>query len=188
MNTCLQSNRSIGIHRFPPEVPILRFNLRILRPLLVAALSLLITGVATATTTSHPAKSSSNSHKSSKSSKSGKTASSTSTKKKSGKSTAHGQRGIDQARTTQIQEALIREHYLTGEPTGNWDQSTKDALARFQGTNGWQTKSVPDSRALIKLGLGPDKSALLNPDTAVMMSPHELGTPHDVQPGGASQQ
>jgi hypothetical protein len=172
-------------------VPILRFNLRILRPLLVAAVSLLISGVANATTTSHSTKSSSNSHKSSKSSKSsksGKTTSSKSAKKKSGKSTAHGQRGIDQSRTTQIQEALIREHYLTGEPTGNWDQSTKDALARFQGTNGWQTKSVPDSRALIKLGLGPDKSALLNPDTAVMMSPHELGTPHDVQPGGASQQ
>ena len=167
------------------------FNLRILRPLLVAAVSLLITGVATATTPSHPTKSSSNSHKSSKSSKSsksGKTTNSKSTKKKSGKSTAKGQRGIDQARTAQIQEALIREHYLTGEPTGNWDQSTKDALAKLQGANGWQTKSVPDSRALIKLGLGPDKSALLNPDTAVMMSPHEMGTPHDGHPGGASQQ
>lgn len=170
----------------------MRFNLRILRPLLVAVVSLLLTGVATAATSSQTAKSSSNSHKSSKASKaskSGKTASSKSTKKKkSGKSTARGQRGIDQARTTQIQEALIREHYLTGEPTGNWDQSTKDALARFQEVNGWQTKSVPDSRALIKLGLGPDKTGLLNPDTAVMMSPHELGTPHDAQPGGASQQ
>jgi len=99
-----------------------------------------------------------------------------------------GQQKIDSDRTRQIQEALIREHYLTGEPTGNWDQSTKDALARFQGTNGWQTKSVPDSRALIKLGLGPDKTGLLTPDTAVMMSPHELGTPRDVHPGGASQQ
>ena len=170
----------------------MRFNLRILRLLLIAGVSLLISGVATATTSSHSTKSSSNSHKSSKSSKaskSGKTAGSKSTKKKkSGKSTARGQRGIDQTRTTQIQEALIREHYLTGEPTGNWDQSTKDALARFQGTNGWQTKSVPDSRALIKLGLGPDKTGLLNPDTAVMMSPHELGTPRDVHPGGASQQ
>jgi Putative peptidoglycan binding domain len=87
----------------------------------------------------------------------------------------------------QIQEALIREHYLTGDPTGSWDQSTKDALARFQEANGWQTKSVPDSRALIKLGLGPDKTRLLNPDTAVMMSPHELGTPRDGQPGGSTQ-
>ena len=101
---------------------------------------------------------------------------------------AHGQRGIDSGRTRQIQEALIREHYLSGEPTGQWDQSTKDALTKYQDANGWQTKSLPDSRALIKLGLGPDKKGLLNPDTAVMSSPHELGTAHDSVPGGSSQQ
>jgi peptidoglycan hydrolase-like protein with peptidoglycan-binding domain len=146
---------------------------------------MLLLGSGTAATTTKSTTASSNSHKSSKATKS---ASSKSKKKKSGKATAHGQRGIDQARTMQIQEALIREHYLTGEATGTWDQSTKDALAQFQGANGWQTKSVPDSRALIKLGLGPDKKGLLNPDTAVMTSPHELGTPHDAQPGGSSQQ
>ena len=101
---------------------------------------------------------------------------------------AHGQRGIDSERTRQIQEALIHEHYLSGEPTGQWDQSTKDALTKYQEANGWQTKSLPDSRALIKLGLGPDKKGLLNPDTAVMSSPHELGTAHDSVPGGSSQQ
>ena len=185
MNIRLQSVSSIGIHRFPPEVPSLRFNLRILQSLLIAAVSLLLAGAATATTTSKPSTTSSKSHKSSKSKKS---TSSKSGKKKSAKSTAHGQHGIDQTRTLQIQEALVREHYLTGEPSGNWDQSTKDALARFQEANGWQTKSVPDSRALIKLGLGPDQKGLLNPDTAVMTSPHELGTPHDTQPGGSTQQ
>ena len=42
-------------------------------------------------------------------------------------------------------------------------------LVKYQGDNGWQTKVVPDSRALIKLGLGPNYSAeLLNapPKTA----------------------
>jgi hypothetical protein len=138
---------------------------------------------ATAGTTTKPTKSSSNSHKSSTS-----TSSKSKSKKKSAKATSHGQRGIDQSRTTQIQEALIREHYLNGEPTGNWDAATKDALVRYQDANGWQTKSVPDSRALIKLGLGPDKKGLLNPDTAVMTSPHELGVPQDGRPGGSSQQ
>jgi hypothetical protein len=61
-------------------------------------------------------------------------------------------------------------------------------LTRYQEENGWQTKSLPDSRALIKLGLGPDKKGLLNPDTAVMSSPHELGTAHDTLPGGSAQQ
>lgn len=144
---------------------------------------------ANASTSTKPTQSSPNSHKSTKSSKSGKSSSSKSSKKKSAKSsTAHSQRGIDSTRTREIQEALIREHYLSGEPTGNWDQSTKEALTRFQEANGWQTKSVPDSRALIKLGLGPDKKGLLNPDTAVMTAPHELGTPRDAQPGGSAQQ
>jgi hypothetical protein len=147
----------------------------------IALASLLALGTAGATTSSTHKTSSSKSHKSSKSAKS-----SSASKKKSAKS--HGQRTIDEGRTSQIQQALIREHYLTGDPTGKWDQSTKDALMRFQEANGWQTKSVPDSRALIKLGLGPDKKGLLNPDTAVMTSPHELGTPVDSRPGGSSQQ
>jgi peptidoglycan hydrolase-like protein with peptidoglycan-binding domain len=147
--------------------------------------SLLLAGSVTATTTSHTSKPSTNSHKSSKS---GKSSSSKSKKKKSGATTAHGQHGIDPTRTREIQQALIRENYLSGEPTGKWDQSTKDALTRFQEANGWQTKSIPDSRALIKLGLGPDKKGLLNPDTAVMTAPHELGGQRDVQPGGSAQQ
>jgi len=152
--------------------------------------SLLLTS-ATATTTNQPksTKSSSSSHKSSKSAKSNKSAktSGSKSKTKSAKATSHGQHGIDQARTLEIQQALIREHYLTGEPSGKWDQETKDALLRMQAENGWQTKLTPDSRALIKLGLGPDKTGLLNPDTAVMSSPHELGTQHDTTPGGSSQ-
>ena len=77
-----------------------------------------------------------------------------------------GQRAIDERRATQIQSALIREHYLDGEPNGQWDQRTKDAMQKFQASNGWQTKVVPDSRALIKLGLGPSQENLINPQTA----------------------
>jgi peptidoglycan hydrolase-like protein with peptidoglycan-binding domain len=75
-----------------------------------------------------------------------------------------GQQGIKPERAMEIQQALIREKYLTGEPTGVWDARTQAALVKFQGDNGWQTKVVPDSRALIKLGLGPDYSSqtLLN--------------------------
>jgi hypothetical protein len=77
----------------------------------------------------------------------------------------HGQQGIQAERATEIQQALIREHYLTGEPSGVWDARTQAALVKYQSDNGWQTKVVPDSRAIIKLGLGPDYSSenLLNP-------------------------
>lgn len=81
-----------------------------------------------------------------------------------------GQQKIDSDRTHQIQEALIRQHYLNGEPTGKWDASTEDALRRFQADHGWQNKTVPDSRALIKLGLGPSHDHLLNPESAMTTS------------------
>jgi peptidoglycan hydrolase-like protein with peptidoglycan-binding domain len=72
-----------------------------------------------------------------------------------------GQQGISSDRAMEIQQALIRENYLSGEPTGTWDARTQAALVKYQGDNGWQTKVVPDSRALIKLGLGPNYSAEL---------------------------
>jgi len=173
----------------------LRFNLRILQSAAIAATLLMAIGATAATGSGKHTKTSCKTHSSFKSGKSSnkssnhKSASAKSGKKgRSSKSASKGQSGIDSERTTQIQQALIREHYLSGEPTGKWDQSTKDALVKFQEDNGWQTKSVPDSRALIKLGLGPDKKGLLNPDTAAMMTPHELGASNDAQPGGAAQQ
>jgi hypothetical protein len=77
----------------------------------------------------------------------------------------HGQQKIDSDRATEIQEALIREKYLDGEPSGAWDQKTKDAMSRYQADHGWQTKMLPDSRALISLGLGPKHENLLNPES-----------------------
>jgi hypothetical protein len=100
------------------------------------------------------------------------------------KSHARGQAAPDADRTREIQTALIREHYLTGEASGSWNAQTRDALTKYQADHGWQTKLVPDSRALIKLGLGPSREGLLNPDTAAI-SPHELGA-NNPQPGGSS--
>jgi len=82
-----------------------------------------------------------------------------------------GQQKIDSERAQAIQEALIREHYLTGEPTGTWNQNSEEAMRRYQADHGWQSKEVPDSRALIKLGLGPSKDHLLNPESAMTTVP-----------------
>ena len=51
------------------------------------------------------------------------------------------------------------------------DAQTESAIRRFQADNGWQSKVVPDSRALIKLGLGPDHEHLLNPESAMTSQP-----------------
>jgi hypothetical protein len=87
------------------------------------------------------------------------------------KRTARGQQKIDSERAQSIQEALIREHYMTGTATGKWNQASEDAMRRYQGDHGWQTKTVPDARALIKLGLGPSKDHLLNPESAMTTGP-----------------
>lgn len=79
-----------------------------------------------------------------------------------------GQRGISSDRAREIQKALIKQNYLTGTPSGVWDAATKKAMQKYQADNGWQTRITPDSRALIKLGLGPDNSAdgtLLNAES-----------------------
>jgi hypothetical protein len=78
-----------------------------------------------------------------------------------------GQQAIDSTRARKIQEALIREHYMQGEPSGSWDSSTQAAMQRYQADHGWQSKQTPDSRALIKLGLGPSNDHLLNPESAM---------------------
>jgi hypothetical protein len=87
-----------------------------------------------------------------------------------------GQQSIDSDRVTQIQQALIREHYLTGEPSGSWDDSTKAAMQKYQGDQGWQTKLMPDSRALKKLGLGPDYSNALNAKNSTFANPPASST------------
>jgi hypothetical protein len=87
------------------------------------------------------------------------------------KTTARGQQKIDPERAQAIQEALIREHYLSGEAAGSWNQSSEDAMRRYQADHGWQSKTVPDSRALISLGLGPSHEHLLNPESAMTTEP-----------------
>jgi len=62
----------------------------------------------------------------------------------------HGQQAIDSNRVTQIQSALIREHYMSGEANGQWDSTTQAAMQKYQSDQGWQTKLLPDSRKIKK--------------------------------------
>jgi hypothetical protein len=95
------------------------------------------------------------------------------TKSSRGKRTARkrGQQVIDTQRAREIQQALIREHYLEGQPSGKWDAPTQAAMQRYQADQGWQSKTTPDSRALIKLGLGLSPDHLLNPESAMTTTP-----------------
>jgi peptidoglycan hydrolase-like protein with peptidoglycan-binding domain len=83
-----------------------------------------------------------------------------------------GQRSIDDNRASQIQASLIKSGYLSGEASGHWDAQTQTAMQKFQEDNGWQTKLIPDSRAIIKLGLGPTQDT--NASTASTPAPGYL--------------
>lgn len=81
-----------------------------------------------------------------------------------------GQRSIDDNRATEIQQALVHSGYMT-EVTGHWDSTTETAMQKYQSDNGWQTKLMPDSRAIIKLGLGPNQtSSNASPETISAVS------------------
>jgi hypothetical protein len=94
-------------------------------------------------------------------------------KSKTAKAKASTTRGIEPERATQIQTALIKAGYLSGTPSGVWDAQSEAAMQKLQADNGWQTKLVPDSRAIIKLGLGPNNAnnaEAVAPETAAGVS------------------
>lgn len=62
--------------------------------------------------------------------------------------------GISAERAGEIQAALIQAGYLSHN-SGRWDAAAAAAMKRYQADHHWQTKYVPDARALIALGLGP---------------------------------
>lgn len=106
---------------------------------------------------------------------SGKTTKTSSKKRSSRKKSAkvRGQEKIDPERAQAIQQALIRKHYMSGDATGTWNEASEEAMRRYQADHGWQSKTVPDSRALISLGLGPSKDHLLNPESAMTTLPDQ---------------
>jgi len=120
-----------------------------------------------------------------------KTKNANSRKKTKKKTSARGQQKIDPERAQAIQEALIREHYLGGDAAGTWNQASEDAMRKYQADHGWQSKTVPDSRALISLGLGPSHDHLLNPESAMTTGPDQshaaslssVSVSHSADPG-----
>ncbi|MGH9600136.1 MAG: peptidoglycan-binding domain-containing protein [Terracidiphilus sp.] len=95
-----------------------------------------------------------------------------------------GQQAIEPERAAQIQQALIQAHYLSGEPTGKWDSATIAAMQKYQADHGWQTKLMPDSRALENLGLGPDYSDATNARELSLTKPADGTTIPPVQVAG----
>lgn len=60
---------------------------------------------------------------------------------------------IPPERVREIQDALQREGYLQGEPSGQYDRSTIEAMTRYQQDNNFRTTGYPTAESLQKLKL-----------------------------------
>lgn len=84
-----------------------------------------------------------------------------SSKKKSKR--VKGQSAPTPDRISQIQEALARKGAMDSAPTGKWDDSTADAVRKFQSSNGLNPTGKLDALTLQKLGLGSETAGLAAP-------------------------
>ena len=74
-----------------------------------------------------------------------------------------GQTAPTPDRISEIQTALAKNHALSGEPSGKWDDSTVDAMKKFQAANGLNPSGKLDAPTLQKLGLGSQTAGVAAP-------------------------
>ena len=74
-----------------------------------------------------------------------------------------GQEAPTPERINEIQEALASKGAFTGTPTGQWDDSTVNAMKKFQSSHGLDPTGKLDALTLQKLGLGSQTAGLAAP-------------------------
>ena len=74
-----------------------------------------------------------------------------------------GQAAPTSDRINEIQSALAKQGFYDGEPSGKWDDSSSEAMRKFQSTNGLTPTGKVDARTLQKLGLGSGTAGLGSP-------------------------
>jgi hypothetical protein len=58
-------------------------------------------------------------------------------------------------RVQEIQKALTEAGDLHQEPTGTWDEATREAMKRYQERHAFNVTGLPDAKSLMEMGLGP---------------------------------
>lgn len=74
-----------------------------------------------------------------------------------------GQQAPTPDRISEIQQALAKDGSYTGTPSGKWDDSTQDALRKFQEAHGLNPTGKLDARSLQQLGLGSSIAGVAPP-------------------------
>jgi peptidoglycan hydrolase-like protein with peptidoglycan-binding domain len=86
-----------------------------------------------------------------------------SSKKVSSRHKDKGQMAPAPERISEIQEALARNGSFSNSPNGKWDDSTVDAMKKFQGAHGLNSSGKLDALTLEKLGLGSTTAGIAEP-------------------------
>ena len=84
--------------------------------------------------------------------------------------TQRGQKAPDAQRISEIQTALAKDGSFDGKPSGKWDNSTVDAMKKFQEAHGLNPSGKLDAKTLQKLGLGSQTAGLAPPMPPVSSS------------------
>jgi len=82
-----------------------------------------------------------------------------------------GQTAPTPDRIREIQTALNREGALSSEPTGKWDDTTTNAMRKFQEDHGLNPTGKIDAGTLNKLGLGSDTAGKGAPTPVATSAP-----------------
>ena len=74
-----------------------------------------------------------------------------------------GQKAPTSDRISEIQQALAKDGSYAGSPTGKWDDSTVEAMKKFQESHGLPPTGKLDARTLQQLGLGSGTAGVAPP-------------------------
>jgi peptidoglycan hydrolase-like protein with peptidoglycan-binding domain len=74
-----------------------------------------------------------------------------------------GQKAPTPDRITEIQQALAKDGSFTGTPNGKWNDSTVEAMKKFQAGHGLNPSGKLDALTLQKLGLGSQTAGVAAP-------------------------
>jgi len=74
-----------------------------------------------------------------------------------------GQKAPTPERISEIQQALAKNGSFSGTPNGKWDESTMEAMRKFQEAHGLNPTGKLDAKTLQKLGLGSQTAGVAAP-------------------------
>ena len=81
-----------------------------------------------------------------------------------------GQKAPTSDRISEIQQALAKDGSFAGTPNGKWDNSTVEAMRKFQAGHGLNPSGKLDALTLQKLGLGSQTAGVAAPMPPVASS------------------